>query len=148
MAQSNELMPAQGAPVAGPPAVQATPAGAPPGGADPFVQYDKLMAAGKLLDAVQAGLMSLHDLGDTVSGEDVTHVAGELVAQGLDATAMAGMLAEMPEKGELLAQWVEEHLADLAEREAQLDFVTKGLRQQMGVDAMRGLMAQFAQNGG
>lgn len=136
----NALVPQQPAP-----APQAAPS---PQAADPFVQYDKLMAAGKLLDAVSAGLMELHELGDTVTGEDVTRVAGELVAKGLDATAMAGMLAEMPEKGELLAQWVDAHLADLAEREAQLEFVTKGLRQQLGVQAMRGLMAQYAENGG
>lgn len=143
----NGLMPQQQGQMPG--AMPGAPAASAP--AQPsqmFAQYDKLMAAGKLLDAVQAGLMSLHDLGDTVTGADVTKVAGELVAKGLDATAMAGMLAEMPEKGELLAQWVEGHLADLAEREAQLDFVTKGLRQQMGVEAMRGLMIQHAQNGG
>jgi hypothetical protein len=145
----NPLMP-EGAPQApGPeqaPGPQAAGEAASPD--DLMAKYAKLQKAGQILDTSISGLVRLAELGDTIEQADVVHESGVLVAEGIDAAAMASMLAEMPEKGDLLQEWVNGHLADMAQRQAQLQFVTRAVRQEIGVASMRELMVQYAQNGG
>lgn len=131
------------APIAEP---QAEPAGAPQA-PDMMAQYDKLRSAGAMIDVSIEGLIRLAELGDTIEQSDVVRESGVLVAKGIDSAAMASMLAEMPEKGDLLQEWIQGHLADMAQRQAQLQFVTRAVRQQIGVGAMQGLMQQYAENG-
>lgn len=128
--------------------VSAPAPGPVPGSDSLMAQYDKLRVAQHMLDVTQEGLDRLAALGDTVTTEDVVHEAGVLVAQGLDPIEMAGMLAEMPEKGEQIVEWLAGHVQDLAEREAQLQMVTRAVRQEIATGAMRKLMVQHAESEG
>lgn len=146
----NALMP-QGAAPAGPaPAPQAVPQAEPNAhGAPPlYAQYQKLQAAESMLSTVRTGLEALASLGDTVTPEDVVREAGLLVAHGLDPVQMAGMLSDMPEGGELLVGWIQGHLVDVSNREAQLAPVMNSVRQELGVQAMHGLVEHHFANTG
>lgn len=127
------------------------PAGAPPGLADDHsdmsAKFLKLKTAGELLGKARGTLDQLVTLGDVVTPEDVVKGAGSLVGAGLSPEAMAGLLAEMPSTGgsEALAEWLAQQDQGLREREAQLMFVKHQVQHQMGVGAMRLLMAHSAQ---
>lgn len=155
-AGANALVP-QGAPQQGPgpqdsvqgPVPQGDPsAQAPQSPEELMAHYSKLRSAEQTLGAIKAQLDQLSALGDTITPEDVIVATGRLVGLGLSPNSLAGMLADMPQKGDLLAQWIAERDADIAQRSAQLDFVTRGVRQQIGVGAMHGLMIHHAENTG
>lgn len=110
-------------------------------------QYSKMRTAEKMMDSVKNGLVELAKLGDTVTTEDLIRESGKLVAEGLDPKQMAGMLADAPEKGDLLSEWVDQHLQQSIMMGSQLEFAIRGVRQEIGVRAMHGLMVQHAENG-
>ena len=112
---------------------------------DIHAQYAKLMQASDTLDATKASLDALLGLGDTVTPEDVVKEAGKLVGYGLSPTAVATMLVDMPQKGDMLAEWVQQQDQGVAQRVAQLSLVTNAVRHKMGVDAIQGLMVHHAQ---
>lgn len=121
---------------------QAAPAGGPPQ-MQSFEQlaagYDKLQEAQGTLQKVRGVMDQLAGLMDTVTAEDVIEGAGVLVANGLDPVAVAGLLAEMPDGGEQLAEWIATHDQQMKEREAQLAQVSTVLRQRLGTAALAGL---------
>lgn len=83
--------------------------------------FDDLSMRKGLLDKIMKGLVGLVEKGDTVGQEDVTKVAGKLVAGGLKPQAMASLLAQMPTQPEMLAKWVG-NLAQMAQaREVELN---------------------------
>lgn len=102
--------------------------------------YDKLQQAAGTINVAREMMDRLVALGDNVSFEDIMDAASRLVAQGLDPTNMAGMLAEASqtggENGKLLAEWVKQKDADLQQREAQLEQVTSQMRHQMVLTGM------------
>jgi hypothetical protein len=123
------------------------PQGAPAPQAPPTLDqvsaaYDKLKAGQQMLDKVRKGLDTLVKLGDTISQEDVIKVAGKLVAAGLTPEGMATLLSEMPEKSEMLQEWIAKHDQDVTQREQQLNQMTDQYRHQMGAMAMEQLVAQ------
>lgn len=126
-----------GAPLGTP---SSAPSSAPPSPESLMSKYQKLMQAGETLSSVRVGLDKLSTLADTITQEDVIKEAGVLVAKGLTPTSVAGLLADMPENSEQLAQWVAKHDQDVTQREAQLEQVTNGIRHQLGVQAIHGLM--------
>ena len=105
--------------------------------------YAKTTAADSMLNSVRAELDKLTSLGDTVTSEDVIQAAGRLVAAGLTPMAMAGLLADMPEGGQALANWVAVHDQDVTQREAQLAPVHALVRHQVGVTGLHSLMQQM-----
>lgn len=116
--------------------------------ANASAKYAKLLQAADTLETVKAGLDSLLSLGDTVTPEDVVKVAGGLVGHGLSPSGIATMLVDMPQKGDMLSQWVQQQDQQVVQRTAQLEFVTNTLRHQMGVSAMQGLMEHHLANTG
>jgi len=109
--------------------------------------YKKLTEAKTLLDKVRAGMDSLAALGDMVSHEDVVKEAGKLVAAGLDPSAMASILADMPPEGEALQAWVTQHDQQIAQREQQLEQVQGLVRHEMGTSAMKVLSLAHLKEG-
>lgn len=107
-----------------------------------LAQYDKLKSAGETLSSVRVGLDKLTALADTLTQEDVIREASVLVAKGLDAKSVAGLLADMPEHPEQLAEWVKGHSEQVKQREQQLAQVTGQVQHKLATGAMRGLMAE------
>lgn len=152
MPLDNQLMPPGMQDAAAPagPGPQGAPAG-PAGAPAPqnlMAQYQKLQQAGAMLGAVRQGLDSLMALADTVTPQDVVGEAGKLVALGLDPVQIAGMLADMPEEGDLLVEWIAQQDQGIHAREAQLAQMTQAVRHDLGVSAMRDLMAHHFQTTG
>lgn len=164
MDQMNALGAGASAPAGAP--MPAPPQSGPPGAPDPsaagasavpdyssepltalHAQYAKMRQAEKMMDSVKNGLVELAKLGDTVTTEDLIRESGKLVAEGLDPKQMAGMLADAPEKGDLLSEWVDQHLQQSIMMGSQVEFAIRGVRQEIGVRAMHGLMMQHAENG-
>jgi len=105
-------------------------------------RYGKLMSADKMLRTTRGELDKLVKLGDVVTMDDIVEGAGQLVAAGLDPLAMASLLADVPSTGgpQALAEWLMGQDSQVKQREQQLDVVTRTIRHQMGVSAMRVLM--------
>jgi hypothetical protein len=101
-------------------------------------RFEQLAASRDTLDKVRGELGTLSDLGDTVTPEDVIKGAGKLVAHGLSPSAMAQLLAQMPDGGgEALQGWLAQHQADLGQREAQLEPLLAQARHEMGLAGLR-----------
>lgn len=112
-----------------------------PSGLDQFhgelsAQSGKLGEAAKTLEKVRGVLGKLASQGDAVTAEDVIEGAGQLVAHGLSPMAMASLLADMPEGGQALQGWVQEHLQGLQQREQQLQQVQGQVRHQQSQAAL------------
>lgn len=104
-------------------------------------RYDKLAAAKSMLEKVKNELLPLAKMGDTVSQDDVIKAAGKLVGHGLGASAVAGILADMPQDGQALAAWVAQHVIGIQQREAQLKPVLTATQHELGVHALQLLAA-------
>ena len=130
------------------PGAQGMPGQAPPPPADPMVQYQKLQVAEKTLGIARSGLAKLAELGDTVTPEDAMKEVGLLVAAGLSPVSVAGMLADMPQQGDLLAEWVKKQEMDVAKRGVQLGFIMTGLRHHLATGALQGLVIHHIQETG
>jgi hypothetical protein len=104
-------------------------------------KFDKLQAAGKLLSSVRSELDQLSALGDMVSADDVMKSSSKLVAAGMSAGAVAGLLADMPPDGPGLQEWVTLHDQGVKQREAQLEQVRANVQHELGVGAMKVLTA-------
>lgn len=102
--------------------------------------FDKLLEARGKMDVIQNLLSKLVDMGDMVTQEDVIKAASKIVASGVDAKGVAAMLADMPEKGELLAPWLQQHKEQIDAKEQQLTQVTEDVRHHMGVSALQQLL--------
>jgi len=105
--------------------------------------YGKLQEARGKMDVIQNALAKLMSMGDMVKPEDVVKAAGRIVAAGVDAKGIATMLADMPDKGELLAPWIAQHKEQIDQKEQQLDEVTHSVRHQLGVQSLQQLMSQI-----
>lgn len=100
-------------------------------------KFNKLADAKKMLDKVRVELTGLARLGDVVTQDDVIKSAAKLVTGGLAPAAVAGLLADMPENSQALQGWVQGHVQEVSQREAQLAPVLASARHQMGVSALR-----------
>ncbi len=105
--------------------------------------YDNTTKALGQLDAIRKGLERLSDKGDMVMMEDVIEEAGKLVGHGVDPVALAGLLADAPQEGagEALGGWVATHAITAATAEQQLLAAHNAARHEMGVSALRLIMA-------
>lgn len=110
-------------------------------------RYQKMMEAKRKLDATRTQMDWLLGLGDTVTTEDLVVAAGKLVAQGLGAVAMAGLLADAPEAGEALQTWVQQQEVQIQQREAQAQQALDTTRHEMGVAALKTLIAASHEGG-
>jgi hypothetical protein len=140
----NLLAPAPTGPVAPPPKL--APAGAlhdDLGAAhdQALAKFDKISAAQKSLGQIATELTKLVSLGDLVTMEEVLGAAATLTGAGQDPRAMAGLLAEMPENGPALAQWLQQKLGSLQEKTAQLVPAGRMAQHDVGVAALRQLAA-------
>lgn len=115
-------------------------ASAPPPSLD--VAYGKLREARGRMDVIKNVLGKLVSMGDMVTQEDVIKSASKIVAAGVEPKGIAAMLADMPEKGELIAPWLAQHQEEIAQKEQQLDSVMGEVQHHMGTEAMRQLMGQ------
>lgn len=92
-------------------------------------------------DRARIALAALAAMGDQVTQEDVVKEAGGLVAKGEDPLVLAGLLSDMPEKGEALAAWVADHAQKAAQTEAQIAQAHEMAKHQLGVNALHVLQA-------
>jgi hypothetical protein len=104
-------------------------------------KFDKLSDAKAMLEKVKSELLPLAKMGETVSQEDVIKAAGKMVGHGLGASAVAGLLADMPQDGQPLAAWVAQHMIGVQQREAQLQPVLAKAQHELGVHAIQLLAA-------
>lgn len=107
-------------------------------------RFSRLKGARTMLDTVRRALEGLADLGDIVKPEDVVKTAGNLVSEGLGPLPLAKLLADMPEGGQSLQNWINSHLQNIDQREAQLAPVLEATRHAQAVQAMRLLMGYAA----
>lgn len=106
-------------------------------------QYDKLSQSRSMLDKVRVELDHLSGLGEALDQEAVIKSAGKLVSHGLGASAMASLLADMPEGGEALHDWVTGHEQTLAKQEAQIDPALAEMRHHLGLAGLRLIAAHL-----
>lgn len=111
-------------------------------------QLGKVEESKGRLEVIRQNLDSLLELGDNVTPEDVVKAAGGIVAGGMDAKSIAGMLADMPQGGEALSQWVKTHDADVTQRITQMQQAHSASLHQMGASAMDLLMHHAGQGPG
>lgn len=104
-------------------------------------KYDKLAEAKAMLEKVKKELLPLTKMGDLVSQDDVIKAAGKLVGHGLGASAVAGILADMPADGQALAAWVAQHVVGIQQREQQLGPLLTSTQHELGVHALQLLAA-------
>lgn len=104
-------------------------------------QYGKLAERRRLLDSVRTQFDSLRKLGDLVEPEDVIKAGGHLVAAGMSPRALATLMSDMPDSGPALVGWLGKHEVMAAQREEMLQPVLDSTRHQMGVAALRALVA-------
>lgn len=100
-------------------------------------QYDKLQRSRTTLDRVKTELDSLSGMGDALDQEAVIKSAGKLVSHGLGASAMAALLADMPDGGDALHIWVAGHSEVLAKQEAEIDPKLAEIRHHLGLSGLR-----------
>ena len=140
---SNPGAPANDNPLAAPPQPPALPDGHGP--VEQAVGKAHTQAAGQLAQLtkqktmvgnVKSELDKLSALGESVTPEDVIKGAGLLVGKGADPMAMASLLADMPQGGQALAAWLQQHDTQLAQNEQQLDQMLAGARHQAGSAAL------------
>ncbi len=157
----NQLEPGQGGEVAprAPEQSQSPAMDSPPPGPSPMEQhfssgldkaqqqYTKMKGAVKLLGNVRKEMDKLVGLADTVTQDDVVEASAKIVAAGVGATAMAGLLAQMPDSGEALQAWVAQFDQGVAQREAQAQRALDLTRHHLGMVAFRGIMAHSAEAG-
>lgn len=110
--------------------------------ADPIDQleqnFDRGQQAKQTLGVAREGMDGLLALGENVTMKDLVKVGAKLVAEGLDPTAIASLLADAPQGNSLLlAEWIQQQDIELHQREAQLKFVNRSLGYQLGVAGMK-----------
>ena len=106
-------------------------------------RYAKTAAADSILTSIRTELDQLTKLGDTVTSEDVIQSAGRLVASGATPMEMASLLADMPEGGQALANWIAQQDQAVTQREAQVAPLHALARHQVGVTGLHSLMQQM-----
>jgi hypothetical protein len=95
--------------------------------------------------AIREALQGLASKGDMVSAEDVIKGAGDMVARGAySAQEMARVLADMPQSGQALAQWVKARLQQNIVMGQQLAQAHSLARHELGVSGLRYLAHQAA----
>lgn len=91
------------------------------------------------------GLKGLVQKSDTVTREDVIETAGKILGKsGMTANQLATVLADMPQDGQGLAQWLQGHLAQRQQFGERFMMMHSLSRHEMGTSAMRLLMAHHA----
>ena len=108
-------------------------------------RFNKMKQACQTLAKVRGELDSLLALGDTVTQEDVVKAGSGLVAAGLSAPAVAGLLADMPPDGEALQAWVSQHDQQTQAREAQAQHALAITRHELGLTAIRHIIGHSAE---
>lgn len=104
-------------------------------------QWDNMKAAGQQLGVMRQELDKLTSLGDMVTADDVLKASGRLVAAGQSASKIAGLLADMPQDGPSLQQWVAMHDEMIAEREAAVKQMSEQARHQVAVTGLQTIHA-------
>lgn len=84
-------------------------------------QVQKLTEARSLADAIRSAMDGVVALGDNVTPEDVIKGAGSIVGKGGDPMQLASLLADMPQGGQALAAWVQQHDQVLGQQEKAID---------------------------
>lgn len=108
--------------------------------------YQKLKEAQGKAASIRQELDQLVKKGDLVTQEDVTKGATKLVAAGMSAGELAGLLADMPPDGEALQGWLVQHDLALRANEAKLNQQAGITRHDLGVGALRLVAAHSMMN--
>lgn len=102
-------------------------------------QVGKLKQATAMAGHISGELDTLAAMGDQVTPEDVIKGAGVLVGHGADPMQMATLLADMPQGGEALASWLQQHAQQLQQTTAGLQQQLAVARHTAGVAALHGI---------
>lgn len=108
--------------------------------------FDKLTAAQRQVRATKAELDKLVAMKDTVTQDDVVKAAGGMVAAGIPAVQVAGILAEMPDNGEALEAWLASKDQKVSAQLDQVNQAVTGARYKLGLSALRHIIAYSAES--
>jgi predicted component of type VI protein secretion system len=108
-------------------------------------KWAKVTESETRLAAVRGVMDQLTQMGDMVTPEDVVKGAGRIVAAGMSASAVAGLLADMPEQPQALQAWVAQQDQGVRQREAQLQQVKASVGHELGVKSLKLLMGLGAE---
>jgi len=108
-------------------------------------QYGKMKQAVGALQVMRNGWDKLAALGDTITADAVIDVAGDMVAGGIPAVRLAGLLADMPEQSAQLQQWVAQQSQELAPKEAQAEKALVAARYSLGMAAFQSMLSHGAE---
>lgn len=98
-------------------------------------QWDKMKEGQAALKNTREQLDKLVALGDMVTGDDVLDAATELVASGQSAATLAGLLADMPQDGPSLQQWILSQDQRVEQQEQAVEQGAKLAQHQVAVTA-------------
>lgn len=110
-------------------------------------QVKQLSTQRQMMDHLRTELGSLAGLGDAVTPEDVIKGAGMLVGHGADPMKLASLLTNMPQGGEAISGWVQQHLQVINQNEAGLDQQLAAARHSAGVAALHHLAMNHIEQG-
>lgn len=99
----------------------------------------KIRQAQQMVGKMLGTMDGLSKLGDLVTPEDVMKGAGEIVGHGGDPMQIAGLLADMPQGGEAIAQWLSGNVEKLQGAKANLDQAMAGAQHEAGVAALHSI---------
>lgn len=108
-------------------------------------RFSKMKEATAKLAVVRKELDGLSALGDTVTQDDIVKASSSLVAAGLGAVQVAGLLADMPDGGPALQAWVQQHDQQTRVREQQAEQALAITRHEMGLTALRHIIGASAE---
>lgn len=99
-------------------------------------QLAKLTQAKRNIANIRGEMETLTKLGDSVTPEDVIKGAGMVVGKGGDPMQLAGLLADMPQGGEALQGWLQQHDQQMTQNEQQVDQLLAQARHSAGSAAL------------
>lgn len=104
-------------------------------------QFQKIKEAQARARATRKELDWLLSLGDTVTQDDAVKAGSGLVAGGIPAVQVAGILAQMPDGGPALQAWIQHMDAEAQKAEAKVAGAMQGARYHLGLIALKTLIA-------
>jgi hypothetical protein len=111
--------------------------------------YKKTGEASDHVETMVGELGDLAKLGPSVTPDDVIDAAGRLAANSASSPhELAAALADMPEGGEALASWVQQHLQRYQQMAQQVAQAHAVIRHETAVSAMRRLAGALGQGQG
>ncbi len=108
--------------------------------------YDTMLEASKKVDAMAQMFAKLTAYKDTIDMEKVVDASADVVAAGVPAVAIAGLLADAPADPAALAAWAQQKNQEVAPQVEKMKQVMNKAGYALGLTAMKSIQAHSAED--